>query len=104
MKAKAKVPTSKQKIASQLNWDKMQLVSAVGHLKLLIAKYSMDAGGSALDIAFLEGAIRQGMHQVAQMNEIKGDYTTQVPYEESRMFKRNTKQFVESRKIEGNQS
>jgi hypothetical protein len=101
MKAKAKVPTNKQKIASQLNWDKMQLVSAVGHLKLLLAKYGYGFG-ELEQLEFIEQSVREGMQDTALANEIKGNYREQIPYEESRMFKRNAKQFVESRKIEGN--
>jgi hypothetical protein len=100
---KAKVPTNKQKIASQLNWDKMQLVSAVGHLKLLLAKYGYGFG-EMQQLEFIEQSVREGMTEIALANEIKGDYRKQIPYEQTRMFKRNAKQFAKSRKIEGNQS
>lgn len=94
-----KARTDKQRVASTLNWDKMQLVSAVGHLKLLIAKYGNDFGDQN-QLEYIDASVRMGMDDIARSNKIKGDYTAQVPYEESRMFKRNAKKFDEARKID----
>lgn len=81
---------SKQAKARQLNWDKLQLVSAVGHLKFLARRY-YESENLIMEIDCIEAAIRRGMQWVADDNAISGNYLETLPFELTRIGKRAKK-------------
>lgn len=81
---------SKQAKARQLNWDKMQLVGAIGHLRFLVRRY-YPSKSLTKELDWIEKHVKCGMQHAADSNEISGNYLETLPFELTRIGKRAKK-------------
>jgi len=91
---------SKADLAKQLNWDKLQLTGALCSLRNLINRHisanalknvtlTQQLRGECFDnLKQIECEIRECMANLAVREGIKGNYRENLPYEESRHYRR----------------